>query len=56
MINKSERLVISMGWLIINLMAAYGAATLLGGYAWIYVAFFVSYLYTCSQIGKGGKK
>jgi len=49
--TKQQTRIIIVGWLIINVMAGYGAAKLLGGYAWIYVAFYVMYLYACSQIG-----
>lgn len=50
--NRQDVIVIGTAWVLINILAAYGAVKMLGDSAWMYVVFMVSYIYYCQNIGR----
>ena len=54
--NRRDVFVLGMSWLLINLMAGYGAAKLFGDAVWIYVVFICMYMYYCDSINKRDRK
>ena len=50
--NRTELYILQLGWLLIQMMAGYGAAKLFGVHAWIYVVFLVMYLKLIFSIGQ----